>query len=581
MKKTKVVCTMGPNTNDKELMRKLIQNGMDVARFNFSHGDHEEQKFRMDLLKQLRAEEHSNTAILLDTKGPEIRTGVLKDGKKIMLETGSTFTLTVEDIVGDEDRVSITYDGLVEDVDTGSTILIDDGLIGMKVSKVTEKEIFCVVENGGVISNKKGINVPGVSLSMPFISQKDYDDIIFAIEEGFDYIAASFTRTADDILEIRKILEKKNCEHIKIIAKIENLQGVENIDDILRVSDGIMIARGDMGVEIPLEDVPVIQKKLIQKIFETGKPVITATQMLDSMIKNPRPTRAETTDVANAIYQGTSAIMLSGETANGQYPVEALKTMVKIAIRTEADIDYDARFKRRTIMDRPDITNAVSHATCTTAVDLHAAAIITVTKSGRTVGMVSKHHPGCLIIGCCMDDYVCRQLNLYWGVQPLLLEKEEEAEVLFSRAVEAAERAGFVSRGDLTVLTAGVPLGVTGTTNLIKVQVAGRILVTGNGITKKKVCGSLCVVKDAEELKKNFHAGDVIVAPETNNEMLAQMRAASGLVVEQKGDNSHAAIVGLTLDIPVIVGAANATDILKSGAVVMVDAETGTVSSNS
>ena len=273
--------------------------------------------------------------------------------------------------------------------------------------------------------------------------------------------------------------------------------------------------------------------------------------------------------------------MLSGETANGQYPVEALKTMVKIAVRTEADIDYDARFKRRTIMDRPDITNAVSHATCTTAVDLQAAAIITVTKSGRTVGMVSKHHPGCQIIGCCMDDYVCRQLNLYWGVQPLLLDKEEEAETLFRRAVEAAEKAGLVSRGDLTVLTAGVPLGVTGTTNLIKVQVAGRILVTGTGITKKKVCGSLCVVKDAEQLKKNFRAGDVIVAPATSNEMLDQMKSASGLVVEQKGDNSHAAIVGLTLDIPVIVGAANATEILKSGAVVMVDAETGTVSSNS
>ena len=451
----------------------------------------------------------------------------------------------------------------------------------MKVSKVTEKEIFCVVENGGMISNKKGINVPGVNLSMPFISQKDYDDIVFAVEEGFDYIAASFTRTADDILEIRKILEEKGCQSIKIIAKIENLQGVENIDEILRVSDGIMIARGDMGVEIPLEDVPVIQKMLIRKIFETGKPVITATQMLDSMIKNPRPTRAETTDVANAIYQGTSAIMLSGETANGQYPVEALKTMVKIALRTEADMDYDGRFKRRTLMDRPDITNAVSHATCTTAVDLHAAAIITVTKSGRTVGMVSKHHPGCMIIGCCMDEYVCRQLNLYWGVQPLLLEKETDAETLFRKAVEAAERAGLVKRGDLTVLTAGVPLGVTGTTNLIKVQVAGRILVTGDGITKKKVTGSLCVVKDAEELKKNFRAGDIIVAPETTNEMLSQMRAASGLIVEQKGDNSHAAIVGLTLDIPVIVGADNATDILKDGAVVLVDAETGTVSSNS
>ena len=580
MRKTKIICTLGPASQSEQVIRELMLAGMNVARLNFSHGTHEEQKGKLDLVKKVREELDLPVALLLDTKGPEIRTGMLENGK-IELKKGQSFVLTTEDILGNEGIVSISYKELVHDVKPGDSILIDDGLIGMKVSKVTEKEIYCVVENGGTISNKKGINVPGVSLSMPFISQKDYDDIVFGIEEGFDYIAASFTRTADDILAIRRILEEKGCQHIKIIAKIENLQGVENIDEILRVSDGIMIARGDMGVEIPLEDVPVIQKKLIQKIFESGKPVITATQMLDSMMKNPRPTRAETTDVANAIYQGTSAIMLSGETANGQYPVEALKTMVKIAIRTEADIDYDARFKRRTIMDRPDITNAVSHATCTTAVDLHAAAIITVTKSGRTVGMVSKHHPGCLIIGCCMDDYVCRQLNLYWGVQPLLLDKEDDAEALFRRAVEAAEKAGLVSRGDLTVLTAGVPLGITGTTNLIKVQVAGRILVTGTGITKKKVCGSLCVVKDAEELKKNFRAGDVIVAPETTNEMVEQIKTSSGLVVEQKGANSHAAIVGLTLDIPVIVGASNATEILKSGAVVMVDAETGTVSSNS
>ncbi len=580
MRKTKIICTLGPASQSEQVIRELMLAGMNVARLNFSHGSYEEQKGKLDLVKKVREELDLPVALLLDTKGPEIRTGMLENGK-IELKKGQSFVLTTEDILGNEGIVSISYKELVHDVKPGDSILIDDGLIGMKVSKVTEKEIYCVVENGGTISNKKGINVPGVSLSMPFISQKDYDDIVFGIEEGFDYIAASFTRTADDILAIRRILEEKGCQHIKIIAKIENLQGVENIDEILRVSDGIMIARGDMGVEIPLEDVPVIQKKLIQKIFESGKPVITATQMLDSMMKNPRPTRAETTDVANAIYQGTSAIMLSGETANGQYPVEALKTMVKIAIRTEADIDYDARFKRRTIMDRPDITNAVSHATCTTAVDLHAAAIITVTKSGRTVGMVSKHHPGCLIIGCCMDDYVCRQLNLYWGVQPLLLDKEDDAEALFRRAVEAAEKAGLVSRGDLTVLTAGVPLGITGTTNLIKVQVAGRILVTGTGITKKKVCGSLCVVKDAEELKKNFRAGDVIVAPETTNEMVEQIKTSSGLVVEQKGANSHAAIVGLTLDIPVIVGASNATEILKSGAVVMVDAETGTVSSNS
>lgn len=578
-RKTKIICTLGPASESEAVIRELMLAGMNVARLNFSHGTHEEQRGKLELVKKVREDLKLPVALLLDTKGPEIRTRDVEGGK-IELKKGQSFVLTTEEVLGNSGIVSITYKDLVKDVIPGDAILIDDGLIELQVNQVTEKDIVCTVKNGGVISNKKGINVPGVNLNMPFISPKDYDDIVFGIEEGFDYIAASFTRCADDILEIRKILEEKNCQHIKIIAKIENMQGVENIDEILRVSDGIMIARGDMGVEIPLEEVPIIQKQLIRKGLETGKPIITATQMLDSMIKNPRPTRAETTDVSNAIYQGTSAIMLSGETASGQYPVEALKTMVRIAIRTEEDIDYDYRFKRRSMMANPDITNAVSHATCTTAADLQAAAIITVSKSGRTVGMVSKYRPGCTIIGCCMDEYVCRQLNLYWGVQPLLLKKEDKAEELFRHAVEAAEKAGLVSRGDLTVLTAGVPLGVTGTTNLIKVQVAGHILVTGKGITQKKVCGPLCVAKDAEELKKNFHAGDIIVVPETTNEMLPQLKTAQAVVAERSGSNSHAAIVGLALDIPVIVGAQNATEILKNGSVVAVDAETGTISSN-
>lgn len=580
MRKTKIICTLGPASESEEVIRELMLAGMNVARLNFSHGTHEEQRGKLERVKKVREELGLPVALLLDTKGPEIRTGEFEKGK-VELKKGQTFVLTTEDVMGNEGMVSITYKNLVKDVKEGDSILIDDGLIGLKVTKLTEKEIICNVENGGTISNKKGINVPGVELKMPFISKKDREDILFAVKEGFDYIAASFTRTADDILEIRRILEENNCNYIKIIAKVENDQGIKNVDEILRVADGVMIARGDMGVEIPLEEVPSIQKKLIRKAFETGKPIITATQMLDSMMKNPRPTRAETSDVANAIYQGTSAIMLSGETASGQYPVEALKTMVKIALRTEADIDYDARFKRRSIEDRTDITNAVSHATCTTAVDLHAAAIITVTKSGRTVGMVAKHHPSCMIIGCCMDDYVCRQLNLYWGVQPLLLAKEEEAEALFNSAVTAAEEAGLVSRGDLTVLTAGVPLGVTGTTNLIKVQVAGKILVKGKGYTKKKVCGPICVAANAAELKKSFVAGDIVVVPETTNEMLSELKSAKAVIAEQGGSNSHAAIVGLTLDIPVIVNATNATEILKNGAVVQVDAETGTVSSNS
>ena len=393
IRKTKIICTLGPASETEEVIRELMLAGMNVARLNFSHGTYDEQRGKIDLVKKVRAELGLPVALLLDTKGPEIRTRDVEGGR-IELKKGQSFILTTEDILGSERKVSITYQDLVKDVEPGDAILIDDGLIELKVNQVTEKDIICTVKNGGVVSNKKGINVPGVNLNMPFVSQKDYEDILFGIEEGFDFIAASFTRSPEDILEIRKILDEKNCHHIKIIAKIENLQGVERIDEIMRVSDGIMIARGDMGVEIPLEEVPGIQKKLIQKSFETGKPVITATQMLDSMMKNPRPTRAETTDVANAIYQGTSAIMLSGETASGQYPVEALKTMVRIAIRTEEDIDYDARFKHRTIKDNPDITNAVSHATCTTAVDLQAAAIITVTKSGRTVGMPS--HSGLL-----------------------------------------------------------------------------------------------------------------------------------------------------------------------------------------
>ncbi len=579
IRKTKIICTLGPASETEEVIRELMLAGMNVARLNFSHGTYDEQRGKIDLVKKVRAELGLPVALLLDTKGPEIRTRDVEGGR-IELKKGQSFILTTEDILGSERKVSITYQDLVKDVEPGDAILIDDGLIELKVNQVTEKDIICTVKNGGVVSNKKGINVPGVNLNMPFVSQKDYEDILFGIEEGFDFIAASFTRSPEDILEIRKILDEKNCHHIKIIAKIENLQGVERIDEIMRVSDGIMIARGDMGVEIPLEEVPGIQKKLIQKSFETGKPVITATQMLDSMMKNPRPTRAETTDVANAIYQGTSAIMLSGETASGQYPVEALKTMVRIAIRTEEDIDYDARFKHRTIKDNPDITNAVSHATCTTAVDLQAAAIITVTKSGRTVGMVSKYRPGCTIIGCCMDDYVCRQLNLSWGVQPILLEKEDNAEELFLHAVEAAERAGLVSIGALTVLTAGVPLGITGTTNLIKVQVAGRVLVTGEGITRKKVSGPVCVAKNAAELRENFQAGSIVVVPETDNEMLPQIKTALALVTERAGSNSHGAIVGLALDIPVIVGAQGATEILKNGAVVLVNAEEGTVSSN-
>lgn len=588
-RKTKIICTLGPSTDKEGVMRKLIAEGMNVARFNFSHGSHEEQMGRLVELRKLREEMKCPVAALLDTKGPEIRLMDFAEGK-VELKEGQMFTLTTEEIKGDASRVSITYKDLPKDVKVGNHILIDDGLIEMEVAEIkpcagakavkdseTPMDIVCRVLNGGMVSNKKGVNVPNVSLSMPYISEKDYSDIVFAVENDYDYIAASFVRTAEDVLAIREILEEKGGEDICIISKIENMQGVQNIDEIIRVSDGIMVARGDMGVEIPLEEVPVIQKMIIKKVCEAGKKVITATQMLDSMMKNPRPTRAETTDVANAIYDGTSAIMLSGETAAGMYPVEALKTMVRIAIRTEQDINYLQRFRLRKTPSNPDVTNAISHATCTMAGDLNAAAIIAVSKSGRTTGMVSKYRPSCPIIGTCLTDKVYRQLALAWGVVPLLIEQKTQAEELFDHAVDAAESAGIIQRGDVVVLTAGVPLGVSGTTNLIKVQIAGHILVKGRGVNKKKVAANICVCHSEADLA-NFKEGDIIVAYDTNNRMMEQMRQASGLIVEVDSENSHAAIAGLSLDIPVLIGAKNAVGILKSSAFVELDCVNGIVS---
>ncbi len=590
-RKTKIICTLGPATDKGDVLKQLILEGMNVARFNFSHGSYEEQKGRLEQLRKLRIELKRPVAALLDTKGPEIRLRDFADGK-VELKSGQTFTLTTEEILGDANRVSITYKNLPNDVKVGGHILIDDGLIGMEVISMKPvagakadaeghqpMDIVCRVLNSGVISNKKGVNVPNVDLSMPYISEKDYNDILFGIENDYDFIAASFVRTADDVLAIRKILKEKGGKDIKIIAKIENMQGVKNIDEIIRVSDGIMVARGDMGVEIPLEDVPVMQKMIIKKVLDAGKVVITATQMLDSMMKHPRPTRAESTDVANAIYDGTSAIMLSGETAAGMYPVEALKTMVRIAMRTEQDINYWQRLRTRHTLSNPDMTNAISHATCTMAEDLNAAAIITVTKSGRTARMVSKYRPATPIICGCLTEKVYRQAGLSWGVLPLLLEEKDNAEDLFDYAVDATEKAGFISKGDVVVLTAGVPLGVSGTTNLIKVQVAGHILVRGKGINKKRVSANLCVCHDEDDLKQ-FKSGDIIVARDTNNGMMEQIRQAAGLIVETDDVNCHAAIVGLSLDIPVLVGSENALEILKSSSFVELDAENGVVTAN-
>ena len=472
MRKTKIICTLGPSTDKEGVLETLIQEGMDVARFNISHGSHREQKERLIKLQEIRERLGRPVAALLDTKGPEIRIRTFKEGKVELVE-GQEFTLTSEDIEGTNEKVSVTYEDLYKDLKPGDSVLIDDGLIGLEVVSIEGKEIHCVVKNGGMVSDRKGVNLPGVDVNMPFISPKDKEDILFGIREGFDFIAASFTRTAEDVAEIRKILYENGGADIGIIAKIENQQGVNNIDRIIEAADGIMIARGDMGVEIPLEDVPVIQKEIIAKVYNAGKQVITATQMLDSMIKNPRPTRAETTDVANAIYQGTSAIMLSGETAAGKYPVEALKTMVRIAVRTESDIPYNELFSVRKKEEKKDMTTAISHATCMTAIDMDAKAIITVTKSGHTARMVSRFRPGCPIVGCTSDMRTCRKLNLSWGISPILIKEEYSMEILFLHATEAAEREGFVQEGDVAILTAGVPVGRPGKTNLIKAAIVG------------------------------------------------------------------------------------------------------------
>lgn len=576
MRRTKIVCTLGPSTDKEEVLRNLMKNGMNVARMNFSHGTHEEQKARLDMIKKLREELNLPVAALLDTKGPEIRIGDVEGGK-LELKPGQEFTLTTEEMLGTEKKVTITYKELYKDVEPGDSILIDDGLIGMEVVRIDESDIVCRVKNGGFISNHKGVNVPGVELNMPFVSPKDLADIVFAVEQDYDFIAASFTRTAEDIMEIRKILQGHGGEKIHIIAKLENKQGVKNCEDILRVADGIMIARGDMGVEIPLEEVPVIQKELIRKAMHMGKPVITATQMLDSMMKNPRPTRAETSDVANAIYQGTSAIMLSGETAAGAYPIEAVQTMAKIAERTEQDIDYSREFKPRKLAEAPDVTSAISHATCTTAADLKAAAIVAVSKSGRTVSRIAKYLPVCPIIGCTTDERVYRQLNLLWGVTPVVMKEANTADELFDHAVELAEQKGLIARGELVVIAAGVPVGLSGTTNMMKVQIAGNALVTGKGANKLKASGNVCVCSNDEDLEKKFRAGDIVVVEQTTNEMVHKLKDAAGIITETGDRYSHAAVVGMTLEIPVITSARNATRILKSGTFVTMDAEQGIV----
>ena len=574
MRKTKIVCTMGPSTDKPGILRQLMENGMNVARFNFSHGDYEEHKGRFDKVRALSKELDLPIACMLDTKGPEIRLGEFKNGVE-KLVTGQKFTLTSRNVEGTNEICSVTYKDLPRDVKAGGRIMLDDGLIELRIDEVGDTDINCTVCNDGTIKTKKGVNVPGVHLTMPYMSQRDTSDILFGIEQGFDLISASFARNAQDIMEIRHILDEHNSK-IRIIAKIENQEGIDNIDEILTVADGIMVARGDMGVEIDFAEIPAIQKHLIDRAMSAGKICITATQMLDSMIVNPRPTRAEITDVANAIYDGTSAIMLSGETAAGRYPVEAVQTMDAIARKTESHTD-DARLLGLRCRNRMNITAATAHAACTTAKDIGADAILTVSQAGITAQMVSSFRPETTVVALLLEEQVQRQMALYWGVEPITMPRAENTDELVELAVQSAEKAGLIRHGDLVVITAGVPVGISGTTNMIRIQQVGGSLLNAVGVGGRTASGPLCVCRSVEEVAEKFHAGDVLVVPYTTNELLPYLRDAAAIICEEGSAECHAATVGLLLSKPVLVGAGDATRRLEDGVRVSVDCARGVV----
>lgn len=582
MRKTKIICTLGPSTDKEGVLRELVANGMNVARFNFSHGSHEEHKGRFDLLKSLREELDKPVAALLDTKGPEIRLKDFKNGVE-QLTAGQLFTLTTRDIEGTNEICSITYKDLPQDVQPGGTIMLDDGLIRLEIQTVNDTDIVCKVLNNGKIKNKKGVNVPGVHLSMPYMSQRDRDDIIFGIKTGFDFIAASFVRTAQDVYEIRNLLNEYDS-NIRIIAKIENREGVNNIDSILAAADAVMVARGDLGVEIDFTELPGIQKSIIDRSFSFGKPIVTATQMLDSMMVNPRPTRAEISDVANAIYDGTSAIMLSGETAAGAYPVEALKTMSAIAERTENEKHYRDNRLTDASTGKITVSDATAHAACLTAKDVNAAAIVTVSESGQTARLLSKYRPKPPIIACVMHEQVQRQLSLSWGITPLMMPLAHSTDELIEMSTSLAKENGYLHNGELAVVTAGVPVGISGTTNMIKIHMVGNCLATGVGVGREdtdltNATGKACVCRTLDEVRAKFKPGMVLVVPSTTNEMLSYVRDAAALVVEEPGLNSHAAIAGKALLKPTIVGASGAIAHIRDGLEVAVDCAHGSVQS--
>ena len=576
MRMTKIICTLGPAVDDDKLLEQLILEGMDVARMNFSHGNHEEQKLRVERVKRIREKVGKPVPLLMDTKGPEIRIGKFENGE-ITLKEGNGFVLVNEDIMGNEERASVSHKELYKDVNMGTRVLINDGLVALEVVKVEGKDIHCRVLNGGIVSNNKGVNIPETDTHLPSLTEQDIKDIEFAVKNEFDFIACSFVRKATDVNEVRKVLKRLGGEDIKIIAKIENREGVNNFDEILQVSDGIMVARGDLGVEIPSEEVPIVQKMIINKCYKNGKPVITATQMLDSMIKNPRPTRAESSDVANAVYDGTSALMLSGESAAGKYPIESVKTMAKIAVKAEQAINYAKMLSTMQFDMMDNITNAISYATCSIAQQLNVTAIICVTHSGETARMISRFRPFCPIIAPTDNERVQRQMHLSWGVIPCLVEPLTSVEEMFEEGVKQAQKLGVVKDGDVVVITAGVPGGMSGTTNLLKVHTVGNVLLKGEGIVKGKSTAQVCKVRKMEDFAKCYNNGDIVVVANTTNEMVPYLKTASGIIVEEVDLDCHAVTVGLALDIPVIVGAKNALCLLKNGSVVTVDANNGQV----
>lgn len=571
LKKTKIVCTIGPASESPEVLEQLIKNGMNVARLNFSHGSHEEHLEKIKTIKKLRRKLNVPLGLMLDTKGPEIRIGTFEE-REYFLKPDDIFTITTRDVVGNKNIVSVSYPGLPNDVEKGSIISVDDGLIQLEVVEIKDgTDIVCRVQNNGVISDHKGVNLPGRVTNLPAITPKDVDDIKFGIENGIDMIAASFIRKKEDIYDIRKVLEDHGGEDILILSKIESQEGVDNLDEIIEASDGIMVARGDLGVEIRTELIPLVQKEAIRKCNKAAKPVITATQMLDSMQRNPRPTRAETTDVANAIIDGTDCVMLSGETAAGKYPVEAVKTMRDICITTELSDDFEENIYKTEIDREITTTNAISKSTCTIASQLNAKAIITCTASGNTAKAVSKFRPRTNIIACTIDEKVARRLSVTWGVYPIIVETAHETDELIERAIVGALKENYVQEGDLTVLTAGIPLGVSGTSNLIKVHVIGDIIANGTGVGNKSVSGKVVVGSTKEELEEKFEDGDIIVAKYTDKDINDFMERSSGVIAENGGLTSHTAVVAIHFGIPAILGVKNITDLLEDGDIVTID----------